>query len=339
MNGTVTKVLVIRRDNIGDLVCTLPLLRALRMQLPDGFVAALVNRYNAPVLAGQRDVDRVFVYQKAKHRGPGESLAGIYWNRLQMIRELRAAQFDWALLPGGRQASAARLARWVSASRSAERVPAPDGSRLHEVELSCSLLPAMGLRYETPQAQLHPDPGELGRLEARLRTSAGPQDARIVGVHVSARKPSQRWPADRFVEWVDRVADTGNIRFLLLWAPGSRENPRHPGDDEIAASVAGRLKHRRLQAVETPRLETLIAAIALCDHFLCADGGAMHIAAALRKRIVCLFGDSDADRWRPWGVTHELLQTASREVRDITVQDVLAAYERLCARPQEPPVS
>ena len=58
----------------------------------------------------------------------------------------------------------------------------------------------------------------------------------------------------------------------------------------------------------------------------------MHLAAALKKPIVCLFGNSDAGRWRPWGVPYELLQPASRNVADISVDQVLAAYDRLGGR-------
>src|SRR5262249_46468920 len=47
-----SRILVVRRDNIGDLVCATPLLAALRRQFPGAHIAALVNSYNAAVLAG-----------------------------------------------------------------------------------------------------------------------------------------------------------------------------------------------------------------------------------------------------------------------------------------------
>ena len=71
------KILVIRRDNIGDLVCTTPLFAALRARYPQAHIAALVNSYNAAVLEGNRDVDAVYAYTKLKHRAPGDSAFGI----------------------------------------------------------------------------------------------------------------------------------------------------------------------------------------------------------------------------------------------------------------------
>jgi ADP-heptose:LPS heptosyltransferase len=64
---------------------------------------------------------------------------------------------------------------------------------------------------------------------------------------------------------------------------------------------------------------------------ICADGGAMHLAAGLGLPIVCLFGDSGVARWRPWGVPCRVLQAPSRNVRDIEVEELVAAFSSLRA--------
>ncbi|HRE18743.1 MAG TPA: hypothetical protein PLW86_17010, partial [Rhodocyclaceae bacterium] len=76
-------ILVIRTDNIGDLVCTTPLLSALRQRHPQAWIGVLANSYSAPVLAGNPDVDAVLVYRKAKHLAPGESVLAAHWSRLR----------------------------------------------------------------------------------------------------------------------------------------------------------------------------------------------------------------------------------------------------------------
>jgi ADP-heptose:LPS heptosyltransferase len=58
---------------------------------------------------------------------------------------------------------------------------------------------------------------------------------------------------------------------------------------------------------------------------ICSDGGAMHIGAALDKPIVCFFGNSDSTHWHPWAVPYVLLQPASRDVADISVDEAHAA--------------
>jgi hypothetical protein len=64
---------------------------------------------------------------------------------------------------------------------------------------------------------------------------------------------------------------------------------------------------------------------------ICADGGAMHLAAGLGLPVVCLFGNSGAARWHPWGVPYRLLQKAPLDVADIAVDEVVAAFNSLRA--------
>jgi ADP-heptose:LPS heptosyltransferase len=190
----------------------------------------------------------------------------------------------------------------------------------------------MGLRYETPAPRVVADPSTEREVAALIQSRLGFRPKPLIGVHVSARRASQRWPGERFIELLERLPAEPGGGFVLLWAPGPEGRVQHPGDDEKAARIAERLQGFPLVPVATSRLEKLIAALSLCDHVICADGGAMHLAAALGRPIVCLFGDSDATRWRPWCTRYELLQPSSRNVADIAVADVVRAYQRLRVR-------
>ena len=65
------RFLIIRRDNVGDLVCTTPLLESMRARLPHAWLGALVTTYNAEVLARNPALDQLFIYEKLKHRTGG----------------------------------------------------------------------------------------------------------------------------------------------------------------------------------------------------------------------------------------------------------------------------
>jgi ADP-heptose:LPS heptosyltransferase len=62
---------------------------------------------------------------------------------------------------------------------------------------------------------------------------------------------------------------------------------------------------------------------------ICSDGGGMHIAAALSKPIVCLFGDSSATHWHPWRVKYKLLKSSSNNVSDISTIDVVNSFKSI----------
>jgi len=323
------KILVIRRDNIGDLVCTTPLLRALRQHFPQAWIGALVNSYNAPVLAGNPDVSEVLAYRKAKHREPGESAFGAHAARARLIWHLRRMHIDDVILAApAAQPSAERFARWIAPRRVLGGADAP---LPHEVEKVFAALAAYGIAGPPPACRVVADAQRVAALRARLPPDFAGRP--LIALHISARKPSQRWPAERHVALLRALHAQRGAAFLLFWSPGAADNPLHPGDDAMAATITAQCHDLPLCALPTPELADLIAGLACAGQVVCSDGGAMHLAAGLGKPIVCFFGQSDAPRWHPWGVPHTLLQARGRDVVDIDVETAVAA---VCAPPGGP---
>lgn len=342
--AAILKIIVIRRDNIGDLVCTTPLFTALRARFPEAHVSALVNSYNLDVLAGNPHIDRVYAYTKAKHRAPGESAIGVYLARLRLFLHLRREHFDYAIIAGAHfLPRALRLARMLNpkhivgfteANKPASKhidigVPYTLAQPLHETEDIFRLLAPLGITGTPPPLCVIADPDAARAVAEKLDILSSSRPT--IAVHISARKPTQRWAAENFVQLMQALHQQTGARFILLWSPGAENNPLHPGDDAKAAAIMQGLQGLPCLAYPTHTLRELIAALSLADSVICSDGGAMHLAAALQKPIVCLFGRSDAKRWYPWGVAHKVLQAPSHEVRDIAPQEVAQTYCQLVA--------
>ena len=311
------RILIVRRDNIGDLVCTTPLFDALRAQLPNAWLGALVTTYNAEVLARNPALDEVFVYEKLKHRQGG--LIAHFSKRIGQLARLRRQKFDRVLVPAPSPQSL-KLARSLTPGQ-VVAAPSAVAAGMHEVERSFALLKALGAGGRPGPMRVIPDP----QSKAELKRKIG--DRPFVAVHISARRPAQRWPLERYAGLIAHLST--QLKVILLWAPGARDNPRHPGDDEAAAELLRSLKSGAAFPLPTPELKTLIAALSLADRVVCPDGGAMHLAAALGKPVVALFGDSPVARWRPWGVPHRVVQPASRDLADLPLRAVVAACAEL----------
>jgi len=331
------RILILRRENIGDLVCTTPLIAALRKRFPDAFLAVLANSYNAPILAGHADLNAVYSYTKGKHAGSPLAAGRAHLQRIGLLLRLRNAGFDDIVLADPTYVVRnVRLARWLRGGRAGSRIlgfaaadghgkgldlsfPANPLAGECIVEVIFRLAAAWDIGGKPPPLQIHGRSGLAvgNKLDAPL------------GLHISARRPSQRWPAERFAELARVLHERHGARILLFWSPGAGDDAKHPGDDRKAEQVMALAAGVPIQAVPTDTLEKLVDGIEACRLFICADGGAMHIAAGLGKPIVCLFGDSDADLWRPWGVPFRLLQPASHNVDDITVGKVADAYASL----------
>ncbi|MSQ55565.1 MAG: lipopolysaccharide heptosyltransferase family protein, partial [Betaproteobacteria bacterium] len=93
------KVLVIKRDKLGDLLLTTPLLAHLKASRPDAQAHLLANDYNAWVVAGNRSIDRLWVYKRVRHGGRVSLSAALDW--LRQTWQLRRERYDWVIVANG----------------------------------------------------------------------------------------------------------------------------------------------------------------------------------------------------------------------------------------------
>jgi ADP-heptose:LPS heptosyltransferase len=310
------RILILRRDNIGDLVCTTPLIDALRARYPQAWLGALVNSYNADVLAGNPALDAVHVYEKLKHRS-GSLLSNLF-KRLKLASSLRGAKLDYVLAPSA-WPQALKMAARLKAANVLSSSPLWESDPRHEVERAFSLGAALGVHGAPGPMRIFPDAATV----AAMRTTV-PARRPLVAIHISARQEIRRWPLQRYAALAKELARSAAV--MLLWSPGAANDPRHPGDDAAARSFP---EMENLAKVATPDLRSLIAALSLADRVICPDGGAMHVAAALGKPMLALWADSPVGRWEPWQVPHRVVRPESKNLADLELGPVLDAYAAL----------
>ena len=331
------RILVVRKDNIGDVLCTTPAFRALRRAFPEVFLAVLASEHCRPVVERNPDVDAVFTYSKSKHRSEWLGLSAL-WDLARVIQALRARRFDLAIAMGrpcsrsGGWLAYASGAPWRLGYRSPKLHPfgfflnlGRDLDRMgsHEVDGCLELLASIGVPPAGRELTLIPDPEAQAGIRRRLADAGVNEEDGLALVHISNRRGTSRWPLTSFARAADHLRDRLGLSILLSWAPGDRRNPLFPGDDHRAEEVA-RLMRVRPIPLPTPRLSDLIAATSLSHFVLSTDGGPMHIAAALEIPQVVLFGETGVNHWAPVSRKCMLLQRGGHVDR-IPVEDVVDA--------------
>ena len=95
------KILIIKRDKIGDLLLATPMLQHLREKMPDAAIHLLANDYNAWVVSDNPNIDRLWVYPRTKTGKKIRVVAVIkqVWQEMQLRRE----RFDVAIVAGGEE--------------------------------------------------------------------------------------------------------------------------------------------------------------------------------------------------------------------------------------------
>ena len=337
------KILIVRRDNIGDLVCTTPAIVALRRHYPNAEIAGLVNSYNAEVLRGNPNLDHVFVYQKLKHAGSLVSRLKAIVERLKLIAKLRRWQPDVTILAKAsydrhglnfaRQFGAKNIIGYVPDDLSQAKglpdinLPAPEFTACHEVQAVNGLLESLGIEDALGPMQVFPNEEAVSKLKQQL-----PRATKRIALHISAREPERRWGNDKFIALANHLLQSQHGRqILLFWSPGKADDPHHPGDDEAAEELLQAVQSNRLIPMPTQNLTELIAALSLCDLFIGTDGGALHLAAALQKPTVVLFENlpTKLNHWYPWQVPSRVVHGERQEVASIKLAAVCEAIASL----------
>jgi heptosyltransferase-3 len=326
------RILVIRRDNIGDLVCTTPLLAMLRKAQPQAEIAVLANSYNAPVLRGNPDVSKVYAYTKLKHRGSVSALATL-GRSAKLYLDLRAARFDWAILAGGNCTPQMLAAGRRSGAKQLIAYRPRDDADARRIDVC--LDPAKEPRHEVLDTAALGAPLGASGEPGPLRVFASPRDAGktslpIIAVSLGARD-DKRWPGERFAALCDGLRRRfSEAQILLLWPPAEALAATRSDDAVVAEALLAGGPPRTVGRA-TARLEDLIDGLASASLVISVDGGAVHLAAALGKPVVGLYANRPEvyKRWYPWKVPNRVVVSPRAKVAEIDPDAALEATVEL----------
>ena len=304
VNPPPRRILVKEVNWLGDLVMSLPALRAIRRSFPDARLSVLVKRELAGFFDGIRWVDEVVPYSV---RG---GVSGI-GDRLAVVRSIRSNANDLAVLFPNSFESAlwvtlARVPRRAGYIKDGRRVllthkikPPPHAMSGHQVHYWLAMVRnTIGASGNARDLSLTADERHLQSMRTWLDNHRKRRDARLIAVAPAAAfGPAKEWPADHFVKLIDALGEH-DAECVLVGAPSERARC----DQIAAASRAGAL----VAAGETG-IGELIALLALADGFVGNDSGAMHVAAAQGRPTVGIFGSTNPDRTGPLGPNTRVL--------------------------------
>jgi ADP-heptose:LPS heptosyltransferase len=288
----VRRVLLVRLRSIGDTVLMTPCLTAIKEFCPQAQITAVMEPLAAPLIEDHPLVDELLVVESSLR------------SRARVVAQLRRNRFDVAFnLHGGTTAtmmialSGARHTVGFAGHRQSWllsiRAPGPDvilgRETIHSVEQQLTLLHWAGVPYpsERPRLALSVSDDTRTAVEARLKAIGLGAFAAIAP---GAAVESKRWPAARFADVVDHLAEFWKLPSVVIGGPGQ---------EAVAHEVADRANSRP-PVVTGLDLKELMALLAAARLYIGNDSGPTHIAAAFDRPMVVVFGSSDQTVWRPW---------------------------------------
>jgi heptosyltransferase-2 len=115
----------------------------------------------------------------------------------------------------------------------------------------------------------------------------------------SINSRAKRWPADRYASLADRIIEELDANCLLIGSPGELD---------VSLDVASRMINKPVMLTGKTSLAQLIGVLSQVDLLITNDTGPAHIASALSRPTLIIFGPTNPLTTRPFGDAAELLQ-------------------------------
>jgi heptosyltransferase I len=297
------KILILKPSSLGDVVQALPVLRLLKRHLPQAEVHWWLQSSFVGLLEGDPDLAGIVRFERKRWGSPRhwpEMLRSVFWMREQ--------QFDWVIDLQCLARSGAFA--WLGNGRLTVGLDEPrEGARgfydlvarrpsfhTHAVDWYLGVLPLLGVPVTYQFEWLPPRPEAARQLHRKWPVD----DARWVVLQPGARWENKRWPVENFAEVAHRFT-LAHPEFRVAVLGGEEDRP-------LGEAIAGQAPGRCLDLTGRLSLSEMVEWIRLSAVMVSNDTGPMHVAAALKKPMVALFGPTEPCRTGPYGQLQNVLR-------------------------------
>jgi len=292
-------VLVLRALQLGDLLCAVPALRAMRAAWPSARIELVGLRW------ARAFVDRFDRYLDGFVEFPGwpglperEPDLGAWPPFLEALRSRRTAL---ALqMQGNGRITNALLARFGADETAGfvargEAGPVPGlfveyPEDRHELQRLLALTAALGVPSRGEHLELPLTERDEREWQA-LRADLGLKPQAYACLHPGARAEARRWPPEHFARVGEALLARGMTR-VIVTGDGEEET-------RLAGAVVEAMAGRATSVAGRPSLGALAALVRDARLIVCNDTGLSHVAAALRTPSVVVFRITEPRRWAP----------------------------------------
>lgn len=306
------KILILKPSSLGDVIQALPVLRLLKLHFRDAKIFWWIDSALAPLIEGDPDLTGIVRFERKRWKSPihwPEAIRSVRWMREQnfdLVIDLqclaRSGAFAW--LANGKFLVGLDEVR--EGARGFYDIAVPRKSfHTHAVDWYLSVLPQLGVPVHDNFEWISERKEIFAQIKQKWLSNfenqkSQIQNQKLILLSPGARWENKRWPVENFSALVKLLAQKfSDARFAIL---GSAE------DKSLGEKISVVEPNRVLNLCGETSLPEMVEWIRLCDLMITNDTGPMHVAAALGKPLVGLFGPTEPRRTGPYGQLQNVLQ-------------------------------
>lgn len=298
------KILLIRLDNIGDVILITPLIKNLKKLFPNAKIDVLVKNSTAPILKKNPYINKIFRLTPpwfARRKENSYDLKKT-WG---VIKNLRKEEYDLGFELRGQINNLALLA--LIAPKFKIGYSLKGGSfildlscypnQIHEVDKNNYLLESFlrKIKVKIPRLEREPEVF-VGKTDIKKTQKIFEKNRFNIVIHCSSAWSYRNYPPKLFAKVINKLVRRKKDSFFSLLTNKSEQKTAK----EILEHLEEKSK-KNTKIINNLSISQLIAFLSECDLFIGNDSGPAHISAALGKKTIVLFGPQDPKRFGPIG--------------------------------------
>jgi lipopolysaccharide heptosyltransferase I len=345
------KILILRLSAVGDVIRTLPAVKAIKTHSPSASITWMVEEPSKALIEGQPEIDEVILFPRQRWSEGIRSLQG-GWRTIGEIRSfvqsLREKRFDLALdfhgiLKTGLLSLLSGSPRRVGFERRSSKegnflfsnikVRLPN-KRISRFERNFHLLKGMGLEVQSKDYSLYIPAEDQKYVKTFLSQIFPPLKSPSIAIHpgTSPKTVYKRWMPDQYAQLADRLVRELKATVLFTWGPGELD---------LVKGIQKGMKESSILGPHTSSLTQLGEVYRHCDLYIGGDTGPMHIASLMGTPVVVIYGPTDPVLNEPFGSHKKVIKNVGcnpcrdrsckrlKCLEEITVDDVIKATKEV----------
>jgi len=277
----INKILLIRRNRLGDAINLLPIIEMIRKKYPLLKICVLAETYNAEIFRYSKHIDKIYALNENSWGGRN------FFFLNPVVRAARKENFDLAIAFGGYTSTLAKLVYWIKPKYSAgvisnkgfffdlvyDKKIKPSSNITSHVEDMAQVARASGLKIAKSIPYTY--------LEYTQR-----KNKKWLAICPDVDRAESQYPIDQYGKIIKTLLKDKKIEKIILFI--KNKNSPYMGLTKYGA-----------QYMETNNLHGLIKQLATCNYAITAEGGSAHITAALGLSVCVISGTKNQSYWKP----------------------------------------
>ena len=297
------RIVIFNVNWLGDVLFSTAVIRNIRLNYPESFIACIIPGRCYPVLKGNPHLSEIIIYdEKDRHKS--------FLDKAQFVQLLKLKKFDTAFLLHRsftrtlicRLAGIPQRIGYHTKKRAflmSSKITPPQRDAMHRIDYYLNVIEKAGLKVQDRYTEFFISDEDIESVDNFLKKNSVGKNDFVAVINPGGNWLPKRWPGEYWGELADKLISEYKSRVIIAGSSG---------DTSLVEGIKSLMKEKPVLACGVFNLKQLAALCRRSDLFISADTGPLHIANAVgARKIIAIFGPTSPLVTGPYPLTNTVV--------------------------------